>query len=265
MDFDFSDDQEQLRDAVRKWVDKGYTFERRRAAVAAGGFDRTAWGELAELGLTALTVPEAHGGLGQGAVDAMVAMEELGRGIVTEPLAQAFVTSAVIQACGSDGVKQQWLAKIASGEALVVQCGDCAEDMDDHHAENVARKYDVSRAEQDEFALQSQLKAEAAQKAGKFDEEIVPVTVKTRKGDVTVDTDEQPPKGNPDKIRTLRAAFAKEGTITAANASSISDGAAALVLSDLRTGDVSPAGCDLLQRRDAAHDSSCPPAGSSAR
>jgi alkylation response protein AidB-like acyl-CoA dehydrogenase len=50
MDFDFSDDQEQLRDAVRKWVDKGYTFERRRAAVAAGGFDRAAWGELAELG-----------------------------------------------------------------------------------------------------------------------------------------------------------------------------------------------------------------------
>ena len=58
MDFDFSDDQEQLRDAVRKWVDKGYTFERRRAAVNAGGFDRAAWNELAELGLTALTVPE---------------------------------------------------------------------------------------------------------------------------------------------------------------------------------------------------------------
>ncbi|HRM94220.1 MAG TPA: acyl-CoA dehydrogenase family protein, partial [Alicycliphilus sp.] len=70
MDFDFSDDQQQLRDAVRRWVDKGYTFERRRAIVAAGGFDRAAYGELAELGLTALTVPEAHGGLGQGAIDA---------------------------------------------------------------------------------------------------------------------------------------------------------------------------------------------------
>ena len=56
MDFDFSDDQEQLRDAVRKWVDKGYDFERRRAIVAAGGFDRSAYGELAELGLTGLYV-----------------------------------------------------------------------------------------------------------------------------------------------------------------------------------------------------------------
>ncbi len=96
MDFDFSDDQEQLRDAVRKWVDKGYTFERRRAAVAAGGFDRAAWNELAELGLTALTVPEAHDGMGQGPIDAMVVAEELGRGIVLEPIAQAFMASAPV-------------------------------------------------------------------------------------------------------------------------------------------------------------------------
>ncbi len=96
MDFDFSDDQEQLRDAVRKWVDKGYTFERRRAAVAAGGFDRAAWSELAELGLTALTVPEAHDGMGQGAIDAMVVAEELGRGMVLEPIAQAFMASSVL-------------------------------------------------------------------------------------------------------------------------------------------------------------------------
>ena len=91
MDFDFSDDQQSLRDAVRRWVEKGYGFERRKGIVAAGGFDRAAYGELAELGLTALTVPEAQGGLGQGAVDAMVAMEELGRGIVLEPLAQTFM------------------------------------------------------------------------------------------------------------------------------------------------------------------------------
>lgn len=120
MDFDFSDDQEQLRDAVRKWVDKGYTFERRRAAVAAGGFDRAAWGELAELGLTALTVPEDHGGMGQGAVDAMVVMEELGRGIVLEPLAQAFIASSVLSQFGAQDVQAAWLPKIASGEALVV-------------------------------------------------------------------------------------------------------------------------------------------------
>ncbi len=120
MDFDFSDDQEQLRDAVRKWVDKGYTFERRRAAVAAGGFDRTAWGELAELGLTALTVPEAHDGMGQGAIDAMVVAEELGRGIVLEPIAQAFIASSVLSHYAPAEVQGAWLPRVASGEALVV-------------------------------------------------------------------------------------------------------------------------------------------------
>ena len=120
MDFDFSDDQEQLRDAVRKWVDKGYTFERRRAAVAAGGFDRTAWSELAELGLTALTVPEAHDGMGQGAIDAMVVAEELGRGIVLEPIAQAFMASSVLSHYAPADVQSAWLPRVASGEALVV-------------------------------------------------------------------------------------------------------------------------------------------------
>lgn len=119
MDFDFSDDQQSLRDAVRRWVDKGYTFERRRDIVAAGGFDRDAYGELAELGLTALTVPEEHGGLGQGAVDAMVVMEELGRGIVVEPLAQALIACAVL-GHAPEGLQAAWLPRIASGEALVV-------------------------------------------------------------------------------------------------------------------------------------------------
>ena len=113
MDFDFSDDQEQLRDAVRKWVDKGYTFERRRAAVAAGGFDRAAWNELAELGLTALTVPEAHDGMGQGPIDAMVVAEELGRGIVLEPIAQAFMASAVLSHYAPAAVQSAWLPRVA--------------------------------------------------------------------------------------------------------------------------------------------------------
>lgn len=120
MDFDFSDDQEQLRDAVRKWVDKGYDFERRRAIVKAGGFDRAAYGELAGLGLGGLYVSEADGGLGMGPVEGMVVMEELGRGIVLEPLAQTLITSGVIGAYGSADVKAIWLPKIASGEALVV-------------------------------------------------------------------------------------------------------------------------------------------------
>src|SRR5262249_21745989 len=84
---------------------------------------------------------------------------------------------------------------------------------------------------QDEFAVGSQQKAEAAQKAGKFKDEITPVTVKGRKGDVVVDTDEYPKHGTTlDVIAKLRPAFDKEGTVTAANASGINDGAAAMVL-----------------------------------
>jgi alkylation response protein AidB-like acyl-CoA dehydrogenase len=120
MDFDFSDDQEQLRDAVRKWVDKGYDFERRRAIVKAGGFDRKAYNELAELGLTGLYVSEADGGLGMGPVEGMVVMEELGRGIVLEPLAQTLIAGGVIGGYAGPDVKAPWLPKIASGEALVV-------------------------------------------------------------------------------------------------------------------------------------------------
>ncbi|MFN9728023.1 acyl-CoA dehydrogenase family protein [Acidovorax sp.] len=120
MDFDFSDDQAQLRDAVRRWVDKRYTFERRRASVVAGGFDRAAWGELAALGLTALTVPEAYGGMGQGAMDAMVVAEELGRGMVLEPIAQSFITSSVLAGDAPADMQSAWLPRVARGEALVV-------------------------------------------------------------------------------------------------------------------------------------------------
>src|SRR6201991_3593048 len=98
-------------------------------------------------------------------------------------------------------------------------------------AENVATKYQITRSQQDEFATASQNKAEAAQKAGKFKDEIVPVVIKGRKGDVTVDTDEYPKAGvTVDSIAKLRPAFDKEGTVTAANASGINDGAAAVVL-----------------------------------
>jgi len=98
-------------------------------------------------------------------------------------------------------------------------------------AENVAQKYQITRAQQDEFAVASQNKAEAAQKSGRFKDEIVPVTVKTRKGDVVVDTDEYPRHGTTlDAVSKLRPAFAKDGTVTAANASGINDGAAAVVL-----------------------------------
>src|SRR6476619_6656577 len=98
-------------------------------------------------------------------------------------------------------------------------------------AENVAKQYQITRAQQDEFAVKSQNKAEAAQKAGKFKDEIAPVTVKSRKGDIVVDADEYPKHGTTlEGISKLRAAFDKEGTVTAANASGINDGAAAVVL-----------------------------------
>ncbi len=120
MDFDFSDDQEQLRDAVHKWVDKGYDFDRRRAIANVGGFDRAAYTEMAELGLTGLYVSEAQGGMGMGPVEGMVVMEALGSGIVLEPLTQTLITSAVLEGYGPDALKTAWLGRIASGEALVV-------------------------------------------------------------------------------------------------------------------------------------------------
>jgi acetyl-CoA C-acetyltransferase len=98
-------------------------------------------------------------------------------------------------------------------------------------AENVAKKWQITRQQQDEFAVKSQNKAEAAMKAGKFKDEITPVTIKSRKGDIVVDTDEYPKAGvTMEGISKLRPAFDKEGTVTAANASGINDGAAAVVL-----------------------------------
>ena len=98
-------------------------------------------------------------------------------------------------------------------------------------AENVAEKWQITREQQDEFAVASQNKAEAAQKAGKFKDEITPFTVKTRKGDIVVEDDEYIRHGATiDAMQKLRPAFNKEGTVTAANASGINDGAAALVV-----------------------------------
>src|SRR5690242_1621014 len=98
-------------------------------------------------------------------------------------------------------------------------------------AENVAKQWQITRRQQDEFAVASQNKAEAAQKAGKFKDEITPVTIKSRKGDVVVDADEYPRHGTTfDAVSKLKPAFEKEGTVTAGNASGINDGAAALVL-----------------------------------
>ncbi|MCG8547217.1 MAG: acetyl-CoA C-acetyltransferase, partial [Alphaproteobacteria bacterium] len=98
-------------------------------------------------------------------------------------------------------------------------------------AENVAEKWQITREEQDEFAVSSQKKAGAAMDAGRFKDEIVPVTIKTRRGETVVDTDEHPkPDTSLEVLSGLRPAFAKDGTVTAGNASGINDGAAATVL-----------------------------------
>lgn len=98
-------------------------------------------------------------------------------------------------------------------------------------AENVAKKFEISREEQDQFAAASQQKAEAAQKSGRFKDEIVPVAVPGKKGDVVVDTDEHPKHGTTvETLAKLRPAFQKDGTVTAGNASGINDGAAAVVV-----------------------------------
>lgn len=119
MDFDFSQDQDQLREAVRKWVQKAYTDERRRAIVSDGGFGADAYRELAELGLCGLYVPEHLGGMGMGPVEGMVAMEELGRGIVLEPLPQALIAGAVLSTHAPQALAAQWAPLVAGGGKIV--------------------------------------------------------------------------------------------------------------------------------------------------
>jgi len=120
MNFNFDDDERQLRDAVRKWVERGYGFERRRAIARAGGFDDAAWGELAELGLLALGTAEADGGLALGPVAAMLALEELGRGLVLEPVAAVGLVAAALLARAPEAVRGAWAPGLATGERRVV-------------------------------------------------------------------------------------------------------------------------------------------------
>ena len=128
-------------------------------------------------------------------------------------------------------------ARIGHGQVIDHMFLDGLEDAYDKgrlmgsFAEDCAETYQFTREAQDEYAVKSLSNALAAQDSNAFDVEIAPVTVKTRKGDVITDADEQPKSARPEKIPTLKPAFRKDGTVTAANASSISDGAAALVLS----------------------------------
>src|SRR5687768_1382966 len=120
MDFEFTDDQLSLRDAVARWVERGFSFERRHGIAKKGGHTRDVYRELAELGLTGLHVSEAHGGMGFGAVEAMVVMEELGRGLVNAPYVAGALVAPTLLAAAPDELQAAWLPRIAGGEALVV-------------------------------------------------------------------------------------------------------------------------------------------------
>lgn len=120
MDFDFTDDQNALREAVQRWVEKGFAFERRHAIAKSGGATREVYAELAALGLTGLTVGEAHGGMGFGAVEAMVVMEELGRGLVNAPYAAGALLAPSVLATAPAELQADWLPRMARGEVLVV-------------------------------------------------------------------------------------------------------------------------------------------------
>lgn len=112
--------------------------------------------------------------------------------------------------------------------------------------EDCAAKYQFTREQQDAFAIASVQRAQAAAQSGAFDAEITPVTVKTRKGEITISVDEGPAKAKLDKISSLKPAFKKDGTITAASSSSINDGAAAMVL--MRQSTAQQLGCKPLAR-----------------
>jgi alkylation response protein AidB-like acyl-CoA dehydrogenase len=120
MNFEFSDDEQQLSEAVQRWVERGYGFERRSAIAKAGGFSAEAWGEIAELGLLGLGTAEEDGGMAMGPVAAMLALEALGRGLVLEPVAAVALVAASVVARAPADVRARWAPAIASGEARVV-------------------------------------------------------------------------------------------------------------------------------------------------
>ncbi len=120
MNFEFNDDEQQLREAVGKWVERGYSFERRTAIARAGGFSAEAWGEIAELGLLGLGTAEEDGGMPMGPVAAMLALEALGAGLVLEPVAAVALVAAAVLARSEAAPRAAWAPRIASGEARVV-------------------------------------------------------------------------------------------------------------------------------------------------
>ena len=136
MDFSFTEEQTQLRDALRRYLSQEYTFEARRKIIHGAGTSDTAWAGMAELGLMGVPVPEPYGGFSGTAVDMLVVMEELGRGIVVEPyFATAVLGTAFIKHGGSDAHKTALLSKVADG-SLKLACA-LTEKQSRHELHNI--------------------------------------------------------------------------------------------------------------------------------
>ncbi|MGE4321661.1 MAG: acetyl-CoA C-acyltransferase [Sphingobium sp.] len=192
----------------------------RQAALGAGlpqSVEATTVNKMCGSGMQAAIM--AHEALASGAVDIIVAggMESMTNAPYALPKHRSGARighDRIVDTMMMDGLEDAYQPGTAMGV----------------FADEAARAYQFTRAEQDEYAVRSLSRASEAIASGAFAREIVPVTVPGRGGDVVVDTDEQPGKAKPDRIPALKPAFTKDGTVTAANASSISDGAAALVM-----------------------------------
>jgi len=120
MDFAYSEEQRMLTDSLRRVMDEGWTFKKRRARSASGELDKAAWSSLAELGVTGLMVPEAYGGFGESTATMLAVHKELGRGIVSEPvIPSAVMAVSLLSGIDNEAIKAQWLSALAEGEAIV--------------------------------------------------------------------------------------------------------------------------------------------------
>ncbi|KPU26348.1 acetyl-CoA acetyltransferase [Caloranaerobacter sp. TR13] len=221
----------------------------RRAGIKEDMIDEVIIGNILSAGLG--QNPARQVALGAGLKETTPALtinKVCGSGLRAVSMATQFIMlgdADVILAGGTESMSNapylvprvRWGLKMGHGELIDTMIHDGLTDIfNNYHmgitAENIAEKWNISREEQDEFALKSQLKAEKAQKEGKFKDEIVPVEVPQRKGDpIIVDTDEYPRHGTTiEKLAKLKPAFKKDGTVTAGNASGINDGAAMLVV-----------------------------------
>lgn len=120
MDFAYSDEQRMLTDSLRRMMTDNWSFEKRRARAEAGDLDRKAWAQLAELGVTGLLIPEEYGGFAESTATLIAVHQELGYGLVSEPvITSAVMAPVMLGAIEDEAVKEQWLAAIADGEAIV--------------------------------------------------------------------------------------------------------------------------------------------------